>query len=250
MFRWFQPVCGCTAPAKTWLEARMHWLIEQFPDPPFAERRIVEPTWEFFPRRRYGSEDSARAALERTCEFMDVDPRMVDLDFFHEPDSMLVNEQGHGIPGRAGLYNEDNGRYQIWLELRQLSDPILLIGTLSHELAHAKLLGEGRIDPESYDHELTTDLTAVFFGMGVFLANCPTSWRSQLTMWPDTDVSKPEYMTVDMFAYALAHFAWHQGERRPTWSKHLSADAFINFKHATRYLWKTGGSSFAPERRT
>jgi hypothetical protein len=248
MFGWFQPNCGCTAPAKEWLEASLHWLCAQFPEPAFAQRTIVLPTWEFFPKRRYGSEDSVRAALDRTCEYMDVDPSQIDLEFFDEPQLTLVNKRGHGIPGRAGVYDESNGRYLIWIENSQTTDPIALIGTLAHELAHVKLLGESRIDGDVFDNELLTDLTAVFFGMGIFLANCPRSWYSQFTLWPNTRVKKPEYMTIEMYAYALAHFAWHQGEQRPAWSKHLNADAFVNFKHASRFLWKTTNSTFKPLR--
>ena len=74
---------------------------------------------------------------------------------------------------------------------------------------------------EEYDNELLTDLTVVFFGLGIFLANTPRNWDSQYKKWPSTNLNKPEYMTPPMFGYALAHLAWFRGEEKPIWAKHL-----------------------------
>ena len=82
-----------------------------------------------------------------------------------------------------------------------------LVGTMAHELAHVRLLGESRIMREEFDNELLTDLTTVAFGLGVFLANTPRNWDSHLEKWPDSDLNRPEYMSPPMFGYALAHLA-------------------------------------------
>jgi hypothetical protein len=42
---------------------------------------------------------------------------------------------------------------------------------MAHELAHQRLLGEGRVDV--FDNELLTDLTPMYNRSGVFLANNP-----------------------------------------------------------------------------
>ncbi len=49
----------------------------------------------------------------------------------------------------------------------------MLVGTMAHELAHLKLMGERRVTGDEYDNELLTDLTAVFHGFGIFLGNLP-----------------------------------------------------------------------------
>ena len=54
---------------------------------------------------------------------------------------------------------------------RQLRHPVALAATLAHELAHARLLGERRIDPGRSDGEQLTDLATIFFGTGIFTAN-------------------------------------------------------------------------------
>jgi len=120
---------------------------------------------------------------------------------------------------------------------------------MAHELAHVRLLGESRIMSDAYDNELLTDLTVVFFGLGIFLANTPRNWDSQYEKWPGTKLNKPEYMTPPMFGHALAHLAWFRGEEKPAWTAHLHWNARSDFKQALRFLLKTGDSAFKPKRR-
>lgn len=121
-----------------------------------------------------------------------------------------------------------------------------LVGTLAHELAHVRLLGESRIWQDAYDHELTTDLTVVHFGLGLFLANTPRNWPSDCSRWPDINLLKPEYMTPPMFGWALAHLAWFRNEPRPTWARHLNSAARSNFRECLRYLLRHGDSTYRP----
>jgi hypothetical protein len=78
------------------------------------------------------------------------------------------------------------------------------------------------------------------------LANSPRAIQSQLTKWPATNLHKPEYMSLPMFAYALAHLAWFRDERRPSWAKHLNWHARPEFKQALRFLLTAGDSTFCP----
>lgn len=106
--------------------------------------------------------------------------------------------------------------------------------------------------PDHYDgseaavRRMLTDLTVVFMGLGIFLANSPRAWRGQLSKWPGTTLNKPEYMSAPMYAYALAHLAWFRDEPRPAWAKHLHWHFRPEFKQALRYLLETGDSSFQP----
>src|SRR5262249_31338404 len=125
-------------------------------------------------------------------------------------------------------------------------DPMGLVGTIAHELAHVRLLGEGRIMREVFDNELLTDLTVVHFGLGIFLTNTPRNWDSQYKKWPDSTLLKPEYMTPPMFGWALAHLAWFRGETKPEWAKYLKMAARANLKQGLRYLQETGDSAYRP----
>ena len=251
MFDWLMPPsCPCDPAAKAWVEERLQWLSEEFDDHAFNGRRLVLPTPEFFPDPYDGSKRAVRRLLDQVCEYMDVVPALVSLKFLKDPGNLLlVNDSGQYLPGAAGTYEEGERKFIIRLSERELSNPMSLVGTMAHELSHVRLLGESRVDPEIFDNELLTDLTVVFFGLGIFLANVPRTWESQFSKWPDSDLIRPEYMTRPMFGYALAHIAWFRGEEKPSWSSHLHWNARPDLKQGIRYLFRTGDSEFRPRRR-
>lgn len=245
MFGWFRPTCPVDSYAKDWIEGRLQWLAAEFGLNVFTRRAVVLPHYEFFPDKYDGSDESVRVLLDRVCGYMDADPARVDLELFTDRNQVwLVNERGHYLPREAGLYDEQADKIVIHLETSQLDDPMTLVGTMAHELAHLRLLGERRLEDDVFDHELVTDLTVVFHGMGIFLANVPRVWQSQFSTWPDSDARRPEYMTQPMFGYALAHAAWLRNERKPAWAKFLRIDARASFNQGLKYLWETGDSQF------
>jgi hypothetical protein len=252
MFNWlFRPKCPCDSAAKSWIEERLHWLAAEFADSAISGRGIVLPTPEFFPDRYDGSEQALRTMLDRVCGYMDVAPNLIELEFFENVDRVwLVNDAGQYLPsGHAGTYSEGEERFIVRLDQAALDRPMELVGTMAHELAHVRLLGENRITPESFDHELLTDLAVVHFGLGVFLANSPRAWTSTMGKWPGTELRMPEYMSGPMYGWALAHLAWFRGETKPTWSNHLSMAARVNLKQGISYLLATGDSTYRPSPR-
>jgi len=249
MFGLFRPSCPCDSAAKAWIEERLQWLYEEFRLSAFSGDPLILPTAEFFPDPYDGSKKSVRKLLDRVCEYMGVVPDLVALKYIDNANHLwLVNEAGQYLPGAAGTYEEGSRKFIIRLAESELHDPMGLVGTMAHELAHVRLLGEGRIMREIFDNELLTDLTTVFLGLGIFLANTPRNWDSQYSKWPDTDLNRPEYMTPPMFAYALAHLAWFRNEDYPDWMNHLHWNARGDFKRGLRYLWKTSDSTFRPPR--
>jgi hypothetical protein len=269
MFDWLmRPTCPCDPAAKKWVEKRLDWLAEQFDDSAFSGRRLVLPTPEFFPDPYDASNKAVRLLLERVCEYMDVDPDRIKLEFVSDAGKIwLVDGSGQYVAQTAGTYEQiteydGDGEFEAgdYGELRRATHSLVridkqglhntmeLVGTIAHELAHVRLMGEERVDPDIYDNELLTDLTVVHFGLGVFLANVPRNWDSQYTSWPGTKLKKPEYMTPPMFGWALAHLAWHRGEDAPKWSRHLNSGARANFKQGLRYLRATGDSTYKPVR--
>lgn len=245
MSGWFRPTCPLDVVAKGWIEERLAWLAEHFGVDVFTRRSLILPTADFFPDKYDGTDESIRALLDRVCAYMDADSERVELEFFTDNASLwLVDERGKYVGHNAGLYDEQSHRTVIHLETSQIAEPTTLVGTMAHEIAHLRLVGEDRVSSDAFDNELLTDLTVVFYGLGIFLANIPRAWESDFTIWPGTDMRKPEYMTQPMFGYALAHMAWSRNERKPDWSRYLRLDARACFKHSLRYLWSTGDSSF------
>jgi hypothetical protein len=247
MFGWFRPKCPLNPPAKDWVEERLAWLSDEFGFEPFIESPVILPTSEFFPDTYDGSKPTVRKLLNRTCRYMGVSPRLVAMKLYSEANRVwLVDGNGEYLPGTAGLYEEGEERFIIRLERSQLSNPMDLVGTMAHELAHVRLLGESRISNDAPDNELVTDLTVVFHGLGIFMANSPRAFRSTMRKWGNSDALMPEYLSLPMLVYALAHQSWWRGERKPAWLGHLRPDARAAFKPALRYLWETRDSQFRP----
>jgi hypothetical protein len=249
MFRWFKASCPVDPAAKAWVEQRLQWLSEEFDTSAFTGKPIVLPTAEFFPDAYDHSKQSVRRMLDRVCDYIGVAPNLVAIKLVDDRQNIwLVNERGQYLPTAAGTYHEGNQKFRICISTAELIRPMDLVGTIAHELAHARLLGEGRIPDDLFDNELLTDLTVVFHGLGIFLANSPRNWDSSYSKWPGTTLKKPEYMTPPMFGYALAHLAWHRSEERPEWAKHLHPSARANLKQGLRYLAETCDSAFPPSK--
>jgi hypothetical protein len=179
-----------------------------------------------------------------------VDPSRLSIEFHaHPSDFHLVNADGDDIPQAAGTYTSTRGRPTISLDRDEILDHDHLVATIAHELSHHRLAMVGHDPGAAYDDELLTDLTGLFLGFGVFLANSPRVWTSQFTTWPGTDLVKPEYMTPPLYGYALAHLALQQAGARPSWARFLGPHATSDFKQALRYLTSGGLTAFRPPAR-
>jgi hypothetical protein len=251
VFGWFKPTCPVDSRAKRWVEERLEWLADEFGLDVFTRRAIILPLEEYFPDPYTGSKESVRLLLNRVCGYMDADPDKIALSILDDRNqTWFVDGQGHGIPSAAGLYSEEDEGFRIHVAHSELHQPMSLVGTMAHELAHFRLMGEQRIDPEIFDNELLTDLTAIFHGFGIFLANTPRIWRSSITIWPDSGEPRSEYMTQPMTAYALAHSLWFRDCSKPDWMKALRPDARATFKQSLRYLFETRDSMFRPPQKS
>ncbi len=268
MFDWlFRPTCPCDAAAKPWVEQRLRWLSRQFGLHLMLERPMILPTQEFFPDPWDGTPRAGQAMFRRVCGYMGVTPGQVRLEFFDDQTSRTILALDPSMGIAAGTWsgsNQGDVEGMSWagftppgiessnglvrLERGSLDRPSDLVGIMAHELAHQRLLGERRISPHIYDNELLTDLTAVYFGFGIFLANNPRKHTGQLSYWPDTQLRKPEYLSEPMLGYALAHIAWFRDEVKPAWASHLRWAPRAVFKQGLRFLLRTADSTFKPIR--
>ena len=226
--------CPIDAATKEWIDRRWVWLEQQFGSKTLREANVILPRAEFFPDAFSGSEENAEQMLRRVCDYMGIDADKTQL-FLYE-DRNPVHE-GRWRQGTSGLYREESGVFEIWLEASNLTDPVGMIGTLAHEVAHIHLLGHGRISDEEEDHEPLTDLLTVFLGMGVFTANSVIHehyWNSgHFSGW---SMGRRGYLSMPMYGYALALFARSRGENNPSWAKQLRPDVRAAFKQAIKVL--------------
>ena len=252
MFGWLsKPRCPCYPRAKEWVEERLGWIRTEFTSTVFDDRPLIYPTDDFFPDDYDFSEDAARVLLRRVSGFMGVPFERLVLRITHDSKKVwLVNHAGQYIPHAAGTFQGGYGStYVITVERDELARPHDLIATFAHELAHARLLGEGRLNARTFDNELVTDLTALALGFGIFLANSPRNWDSQNSYWPGSSLSRPEYMTPPLFGYALAHLAWFDGQQKPGWERYLAPASKADFRQAVRFLFATSDTTFRPRPR-
>ena len=240
MFWPFASTCPVDEPSRRWLDEQLAWLARAFDGEGSVERDLILPTTDHFPDPYDGSPDAARTLFDRVCGYMDVEPdraRLAVIDETRGP--ALINRDGDLMPTAAGLYEEGADRATIHLDRSAFGRPMDLVATMAHELAHLRLMGEGRVDPDRFDNELLTDLTATWLGFGVFLANTPRGdWKAIAGTWPGTALRRPEYMTGPMYALALARIAGLRFEERPAWAAHLRWDARALFRQAMRWQAK------------
>ena len=138
----------------------------------------------------------------------------------------------------AGLYVAAEGKTVVRIDVNLLSVPETLIATYAHELSHVLLLGGKRICADDLDHEYVTDLNTVFFGLGVFNANDSYLDRYRENRRGET-IGRLGYLHWDIWAYALALYAWLRGEPDPDWATWLRPGIRSTFRKSLKYLTRT-----------
>jgi hypothetical protein len=242
---WFSSKCPVDKETQEWIDESFRWMIAEFGLDTLRSVEVILPTEEFFPDDFDGSRPSIRSMLERVCEYMDVDANLVDIRFDESEDVPEIHplaaegtERSHAL----GTYQKRcDGKYQISLNVTQVTNPEMLVATIAHELGHVILLGEDRLDPDHPGHEQLTDLVTVFYGLGIFNANTTVvfeQWTNpQYQGWR---IGGGGYLTEEIFGYALGLFAALRNEVKPTWPRYLSTNVRSYFKDAAKYLEKSG----------
>ena len=204
---------------KIWVDEDLNWLKMEFGQEHFMEIRTVTPTKDFYERTFDGTERDAEFILERTMELMNIQNTDIKLDFFS--DSPIEMADGTILTTPAdinGSWKSASGTYEqtekgtiISIETGQLKNPISLIATISHELAHQILLGENRIEEND---EFLTDFTAIVYGFGIFIGNSRFNFSSFSTNggfgWQS---SSQGYLPEQIIAYAMAWLSKERNEK-------------------------------------
>src|SRR5262249_43567735 len=155
MFGWFRskPECPVDPATREWVDRRWDWLEGQFGLERLRSTVVVLPRPEFFPDPYNGTEEDVRRMLDRVGEYLGIDPDTVRLSLYEDRNPV---HKGQWRQGTAGLYHPERGKFRVWVEVSNLSDPLGLVGTMAHELGHVHLLGHGRISQETEDQEPLT----------------------------------------------------------------------------------------------
>jgi hypothetical protein len=227
--------CPVSAEARRWIQDSLQWLLEEFGGPGLNGEALV-PASVFPPGSLSGTEISLPPLLRRLCARVGVDVDAIQVDLSDDPD---IPDLAPHVPimsqfsGAAGHFQWDGGVPVVAIRRHQLRHPVALAATLAHELAHVRLLTERRVDPARKDHEQLTDLTTVFFGLGVFTANAAFDFSKSQQGWR---TSRLGYLGEELFGYSLAYYAYLRGEKDPSWARALDGNPRAYMRKGMRYL--------------
>jgi hypothetical protein len=231
-FSFWKPKCSVGFREKAWIETRMRWLGEQLGMERLTRGKVILPTDEYFPDEYDGTPEAAGRLFDRVCTYMEVNRAEIHLQVYPKDET----------PQAVGVYEPGI----VWIADTQLSDPMALVATLSHELAHHVTIGRNLLKGEP-DFEWTTDLAMVYFGLGIFGANATvTESHERVGRYSWWSMNKQGYLPSRMMAYAMALLAWLRDETRPDWASHLRLDAASAFNEGLRYLERTEDSLLRP----
>ena len=203
---------------KAWVEQNIKWLSQLIGEERFNKIITVTPTKNFYNRNFDGTKKDAEYVLERTMQLMNIDDVDVKLNFFN--DSPVEMSDGTILTSPAdinGRWESASGTYQkienttiISIELSQLKNPISLIATTSHELAHQILLGENNIEEND---EYLTDLLSIIYGFGIFIGNSRFSFSSfSINGYFGWESSTQGYLPEQIIAYTMAFLSSKRSE--------------------------------------
>jgi hypothetical protein len=251
----FRPKLPITDAERAWVDESFDRLTNLFGRERLVEAPTVLPTADFFPQAWEPTEACASVLFDRVCELMKTNRGHIQLEFFyvdHVDDQLrkrLPYWRGSTDHGPAGFYQETKGEDAaeaeaeavgpppaiIAIRMSQLKDPMTLVATMAHEIAHVLLLGDRRIERDIEHMEPLTDLTTVFCGFGIFTANSAINFRQ----WSDTQkfgwsVNRLGYLTEPIYGYALARYAQLRHERRPSWTAHLKLNVRTYMNQSTK----------------
>ena len=249
MFGWLKGKSRCPVAPKrqAWLEGRVAWIAQQFGIERLRDE-LVLPNDDFIPDQYKGTEDDVRRLFKQVCEYMGVDPDRVDLRFYKVGDRRALTPLD-GWAWTVGLYQERDGRAVIQVEESQFGEPLSLVATFAHELAHVLLLGEHHLKGDEEDGERVTDLLAVFLGYGVFMANSASPANVFLGLLEGRESSRVGYLNDNELAYALAIVAWLHYEDKPAWANLLRPNVRDPMLEGIRWLTEVDGDTQLPRGR-
>ncbi len=133
-------------------------------------------------------------------------------------------------PGGFYYGKGENDKFEISMVRTLLDEPEDMVAVLAHETAHIKLLGEDRI---AENNEPLTDLTTIFFELGVFNANSAFKTFADNKYW---GWSQSGYLSQMAWGYALALFAYVRQEEAPAWASHLCKNVKGDFIQGQNFI--------------
>ena len=247
MFGLFSPRSPIDADELEWLFAVAQWLIvNRVVAEPGADP-LITPASKFFPTSPFSGNARASELFDQTLTLAGMTDRECALEPGEAPRSPALGgamQQSWQDNTAAGTFQHvrDAGTGRVVPLIRYnpalLTDPVSLVATFAHELAHVRLHELRGLPPGGRDlEELATDFTAVFMGFGIFLANSAKSFSA----YQHFDVSgwqtrRQGYLSEAMLVTAFAMYELLAGRDPMAAAPWLKAYLASDLKRAVKYL--------------
>ena len=238
-----EPKCPIDQDTRLWMENAFLWLATQFGHDNIKNKITLIPTQECFPVQYDGSINSLHKTVGIVANQMEIDPNEINVHTYKQSIQEFEGAFGYRLFTEidknskeklaAGVFfnKDENGKYDILIEEKNLLAPESLVGVLAHEFSHIKILGEKRLEQND---ELLTDLCTVVFGLGIFNANSCFKEHKSFDSWGYNSIG---YMKQQEWGYALALYAHFRYEEKPEWMKYLTPNVKSNFKKSQEYIF-------------
>jgi hypothetical protein len=144
-------ICPIDQEMRLWMENAFLWLATQFGQDTILTKKVFVPTPHDFPILYDGSQDSLIKTAKLVATQMEINLDQVNLQTYDENIKAFEGGMGNRLFTEvdkdskeklsAGLYFDKNeeGKYDIFIEQRNLTDPEAMVATLAHEFAHIKI---------------------------------------------------------------------------------------------------------------
>ena len=240
LFKRKQPLQPTVTPDdKKWIEENFDWLIKAFSFAKANNLPFILPTPKTASGGKSTDTDQLQSILENLCKRWEIDPTSVVLEIFNDRPSkkwysfFMAQER---YSGPAGTYQPHIEGIQkkslIHLGQSYLKYHDLTTAILTHELAHAKLLGEEYIPMQAPHMEPLTDLTCIYFGFGILKANTCYLNRGDKT-------GRFSYLPNPIISYANALLCYITEYDAAKVIPHLNGNTRELFKQDYNYLITT-----------
>ncbi len=234
-----KPKCPITTADKEWVETSLDWINEHIVN--VAQQTTIVPDKTHFDWEFNNHINDAYFVLKRVGECYQINTDDIKLGFYSEEEMELgkgMRTKKEGGKGTAGMYAKRGKKHHIWIEIRQLKDPPLLVATMAHELSHYVLIGQKEFRIKGIENEWLTDLLTIAYGFGIFIGNAKfnfTQWQSG-DGWGGWGYSSQGYLPQQITAYAMAVIEVNRNPNMPKWINHLERNFRGDFKKSRKYL--------------
>jgi hypothetical protein len=178
------------------------------------QHRLIQPTTQHFPQRGVVGHALAAALFAQVMTYAGMSGWPCTLEMQEgDPDALVAPTLlVKGAPSSpAGTFRRGDDGVVVTYNPASLSDPMSLVATFAHELAHYRTAGFDEPPPGGWEvWEPATDLAATFLGFGLFLANSRFSFsqhmdhQSQGWKWRQQGyLSEPEILHAHAIFSAL-----------------------------------------------